>query len=139
MTEQKPVDDLAALMKEWKRIKSVIEDTECGGETFDFLAEYSPAETGTAQHAMWRGCQQIVELCEKINNRLNMAYDHPIRDEPQLKAVEPGLCYRGSCPHDTLGATVTIPRRCPHQKCGEPVKDGMPCPHGIIGGVLFGD
>lgn len=73
----KPVNDLKTLLKEWEQIKNEIKDTECGGETFEFLSEWS-SETSTAQHSLWRGCERIVELCLKINNRLNMSYSHPV-------------------------------------------------------------
>jgi len=77
MTYQ-PTKDLKLILKNWQRIKDEIQDTECGGETWDFLAEYVNPETGTAQHALWRGCEKIVKLCLEINDQINMSYPHPI-------------------------------------------------------------
>lgn len=74
-----PVDNLHSLMKEIDYLKVIIEDMECGGETYGYLADWND-ETGIAQHAIWRGCQEIVKTCKKINNRLSMRYDHPIEE-----------------------------------------------------------
>jgi hypothetical protein len=79
----KPVNNLNEVMSLWRYMKSTIEDTECAGETWDFLSEYVNPETGTAQHALWRGCETIVTVCHKINNQINMAYPHPI-GEPAI-------------------------------------------------------
>lgn len=77
----KPVNDLKEVLKNWQRIKDEIQDTECGGETWDFLSEQISSETSTAQHTLWSGCEKIVELCHNINNQINMAYPHPIPRE----------------------------------------------------------
>jgi hypothetical protein len=74
----KPVNNLNEVTSLWRYMKSTIEDTECCGETWDFLSEWVNPETGTAQHALWRGCETIVAVCHKINNQINMAYPHPI-------------------------------------------------------------
>jgi hypothetical protein len=76
--ELKPVNNLNEVMKLWQYMKSEIQDVECAGETWDFLSEWVNPETGTAQHALWRGCETIVTVCHKINDQINMAYPHPI-------------------------------------------------------------
>lgn len=73
----KPVDDIKALTKEWERLKSIVKDTDCGGMTIEFLSEDCD-ESSTALHTMWRGLQDISELCSKINDRLNLQYEHSV-------------------------------------------------------------
>lgn len=77
--ELKPVNNLNEITKLWQYMKSEIQDTECCGETWEFLSEWG-SETSTAQHALWRGCETIVTICHKINDQINMAYPHPIGD-----------------------------------------------------------
>ncbi|MFA5103493.1 MAG: hypothetical protein WC525_10130 [Candidatus Thermoplasmatota archaeon] len=81
-TQKSPVKDLRKVLKNWQRIKDEIRDTECGGETWDFLAENTPPDTMTAQHALWRGCEQIIKLCHEINDQIDLPYPHPIPSTP---------------------------------------------------------
>jgi hypothetical protein len=85
-----PTKDLKKVIRDWERIKHVIEDTECGGETWDYLAEDDSPETGIAQHALWRGCEEVVKLCHEINDMINLPYPHDIPDTRGSVPVQSG-------------------------------------------------
>ena len=57
-------------------------------------------------------------------------------EQPSYKCgeIKLGLCWKKSCPYDTIGTIVHIPRRCPLQMIG-PGNRITFCPEEIIGGT----